>query len=156
MSQDGGRSVRDLKAYDNNWDKFIVRFDVYLKAKSKHTAEDDIKIALLLNLVGDEAFDVYERFVADQIDTYAHLTKAFSDHYKPLRSITLLRHKFNTRNQHEGENIDDYVTGLKRLAKECDFETLMNGLLRDRIVCGVIDNTVRELLLREMLYTYIL
>ena len=45
--------------------------------------------------------------------------------------------------------IDDYVTVLKRLAKECEFGTLSDGLLRDRIVCGVKDNTVRELLLRE-------
>ena len=69
-TQDGVRSVNDLKSYDNNWEKFIVRFEIYLKAKNKHTSADDIKAAMLLNLVGDEAFDVYKSFLENQTDTY--------------------------------------------------------------------------------------
>ena len=149
ITQDGVRNVGSLKSYDNNWDKFIVRFEVYLKAKQKHTAAEDIRIAILLNVVGEDAFCVYENFTAEQIDTYDHLKKAFKDYYAPLRSVTLLRHKFNTRNQHEGESIEDYVTELRQLAKDCEFGDLLDGLIKDRIVCGLIDNTARELLLRE-------
>ena len=60
------------------------------------------------------------------------------------------RHKFNTRNQEEGEAIDNYVTVLRTtLAATCEFSTLEDSLIRDRIVCGVRSQTHKERLLRE-------
>ena len=38
---------------------------------------------------------------------------------------------------------------LIHIAKDCNFGTVKDSLIRDRIVCGIIDNAVRERLLRE-------
>lgn len=58
------------------------------------------------------------------------------------------RYVFFARNQQISEPIDHYVTELKKLAQSCEFETLTNGLIRDRIVCGLQDNGLRKRLLR--------
>ncbi|CAC5373550.1 unnamed protein product [Mytilus coruscus] len=59
------------------------------------------------------------------------------------------RHHFNTRVQNSSESIDQYLTDLKLIAKDCEFEHLKDGLIRERIVCGTNSSRVKERLLRE-------
>ena len=54
-----------------------------------------------------------------------------------------------SRNQESGESIDHYVTVLKTLSNTCEFGALKESLIRDRVVFGIQDNTVRERLLRD-------
>ena len=55
----------------------------------------------------------------------------------------------NTRNQQAGENIDAYVIDLKNKASLCEFSTLKDSLIRDRIVCIIRSDEVRARLLRD-------
>ena len=48
----------------------------------------------------------------------------------------------------EHETIDQYLTELKLIAKNCSFGELENQLIRDRIVCGTNSEEVRQRLLR--------
>ena len=56
---------------------------------------------------------------------------------------------FNTRNQQVGETIDQYVADLKTKVRSCEFGVLTDSLIKDRIVCGIIDDRTRSRLLRE-------
>ena len=56
---------------------------------------------------------------------------------------------FNTRNQQVGEAIDQYLTDLKTKAKYCEFGAITDSLVKDRIVCGILDDGTRSRLLRE-------
>ncbi len=67
----------------------------------------------------------------------------------PKRNITYERHLFNTCGQGANETIDAYVTELRLQAKNCEFGALCNELIRDRIVVGIRDDSVRSRLLRE-------
>lgn len=46
-------------------------------------------------------------------------------------------------------SISQYVTELKLRAKSCEFGLLQESLIRDRIVCGITSDAMREKLLRE-------
>ena len=81
--------------------------------------------------------------------TTTELKSAFKIYCNPRKNITFERHKFNIRNQEENESIDQYVTVLRTLAATCEFQTLHDGLIRDRIVCGIRNQTIKERLLRE-------
>ncbi len=48
---------------------------------------------------------------------------------------------FFTRAQGPNETIDAYVTDLKNKAKDCEFGRLTEDLIKDRIVCGVNNDT---------------
>ncbi|KAJ8025997.1 hypothetical protein HOLleu_33717 [Holothuria leucospilota] len=74
----------------------------------------------------------------------------FEEYYAPQKNITWERHRFNTRNQKPNKTIDQYVIYLRNKAKSCEFRTLQDGFIRDRIVCGVNNNNqIRRCLLRE-------
>jgi hypothetical protein len=47
---------------------------------------------------------------------------------------TYERFIFNQRVQEPNENVDTYVTSLKTLAKTCNFGSLEESLVRDKIV----------------------
>ena len=41
-------------------------------------------------------------------------------------------------------SIDDFITGLFRLAENCSYGTLHDELVRDRIVVGILDKAQSE------------
>ena len=57
--------------------------------------------------------------------------------------------KFNTRMQSAEECIDQFVTALRLIAKDCGFKLLKDDLIRDRIVCGTSSEMVNVHLLWE-------
>ena len=62
----------------------------------------------------------------------------------PDGTITFERHKFFTCVQQPTENIDQYVRELRTIVSTCEFGELCESLIRDRIVCGISCNTLRE------------
>lgn len=57
------------------------------------------------------------------------------------------RLKFNSRNQKPGETIEAYVSDLRNKAQSCRFGDLQEELIRDRLVCGILNDGIRKLLL---------
>lgn len=66
-----------------------------------------------------------------------------------MKNVIMDRHAFNTTDQKQHESIQSYVSTLKVMAKKCDFGTLHDELIRDRLVCGIQSDTVRAQLLKE-------
>ncbi|CAC5366984.1 unnamed protein product [Mytilus coruscus] len=97
---------------------------------------------------GREIYNTFNfgEYEADKLDV---LLKKFEDYCTSKKNATVIRHRFNTRVQSSNESIDQYLTDLKLIAKNCEFEHLKDGLIRDRIVCGTNSSRVKERLLRE-------
>ncbi|KAJ8034656.1 hypothetical protein HOLleu_21584 [Holothuria leucospilota] len=73
----------------------------------------------------------------------------FDGYCNPKQNETVERYNYFTRNQEAGEQLDRYITDLKVLAQTCKFEILHDSLIRDRIICGIKNSSLREQLLRE-------
>jgi hypothetical protein len=56
---------------------------------------------------------------------------------------------FFSRNQEPGETIENYIKELKILSSTCEFETLKDFLIRNRIVGGINSEQIRSKLLQE-------
>ena len=56
---------------------------------------------------------------------------------------------FFSRKQLEAEPVDKWVTDLKRLSSACEFWDLRDSLVKDAIVIGVQDRSVKDRQLRE-------
>lgn len=135
-----------------NWRKYRQRFELYLQASEKNAKPDSLKIALLLNQMGDQAVDIYNTFSYAEGENKAHfdtILKKFEEYCHPRKNIVFERFKFFSRSQEEGEPVDKYVTDLKRLANPCEFESQADSLIRDRLVLGIKDKQLQERLLRE-------
>ena len=72
----------------------------------------------------------------------------FEEHCEPKQNVSYERYKFFSRAQESGETIDQYVTVLRKLSETCEFGTLRNSLIKDRIVLGVSNCNTGERLLR--------
>ncbi|XP_039755212.1 uncharacterized protein K02A2.6-like [Pararge aegeria] len=133
------------------WKKWKTQFQLFIKAAGVHKEDPAVQASLLINLIGSDGFDVYQTFTFEKEtdrDDVAVLLKKFDSYFGVKPNITLARYNFFTRNQVEGESINQYVTALKLLTKTCVFSLLEEELIRDRIVCGIRNTVVRDRLLR--------
>ena len=49
----------------------------------------------------------------------------------------------------EGQCFEEFMTRLKNVSSDCEFGELENSLIKDTVVTGVIDDSLRERMLRE-------
>lgn len=73
----------------------------------------------------------------------------FEAYCNPKKNLTYERCMFFTSVQGD-MTISQYVTDLKTKPKSCEVSALESSLIRDRIVCGINLDSVREPLLREV------
>lgn len=111
-----------LTDYDiKNWTLWKQKFKIYLKAAGKEAVAEDIKIAILLNCIGDEGLDIYNTFPPDDTSTLKKCLQAYDYQFLPKKIIPMEAFKFNNLIQSEDQSIDQYLTELKKQAKLCDF-----------------------------------
>ncbi|XP_045446883.1 uncharacterized protein K02A2.6-like [Melitaea cinxia] len=79
---------------------------------------------------------------------FEKVIEKFEEHFNPERNEIYERYKFFTRNQNEGESYEDYSVALRDLSSTCNFDFLTDSLIRDRLVCGISEKTVKDRLLR--------
>ena len=56
---------------------------------------------------------------------------------------------FHNKHQDSVESIDVYVTKPRKLSVTCEFGQLADQMIRDRIVSGITNNTIKKKLLQE-------
>lgn len=81
--------------------------------------------------------------------TLAELMRKFEEYFMPSQNVTFDRYNFFTNDQKQGVPFDQNLAELHTPRKTCEFDTLRDSLVRDRIICGTMDNALRERLLRE-------
>ncbi|XP_050503479.1 uncharacterized protein LOC126882554 [Diabrotica virgifera virgifera] len=134
-----------------NWKLWKQKYHIYILASGKSTKPDSIKIAVLLNYLGDEGIRIYNTFEYEEGEDKNKLSvvlEKFDQYCEPLKNQVFEHYKFFKRNQLQGETIEQFVMSLKELANSCDFKK-KDVLIRDRIVLGVIDERIQEKLLQK-------
>jgi len=63
-------------------------------------------------------------------------------------NITYEHYRFNKRTQESNERFDVFLGEIRRLARACNFGTVKESMIRDRIVVGIKDDTTRRKLLQ--------
>lgn len=145
-----------LKILDGNtsqkWKKFKQKWSNYEIATGIVEKSQATRVATFLTVIGEEAVDVYNTFIWDEEGDNLKIEKVlekFESFCNPRKNTIYERYMFFSRNQENGESIDHYVTVLKTLADTCEFGALKESLIRDRVVFGILDSSVRARLLRD-------
>ncbi|XP_072021152.1 uncharacterized protein [Amphiura filiformis] len=134
-----------------NWTFFQAQFESYVTATGLDKKSAGVQVATLISLMGKECYQkAYKGLVLTEDDRKdsAKIIKALKEYFEPSRNVIYERYIFNTCDQGKLK-IDEYVNKLRQLAITCDFGTLSDDLIRDRIVLGVTDHAIRARLLRE-------
>ncbi|XP_061725642.1 uncharacterized protein LOC133531440 [Cydia pomonella] len=130
------------------WDKWKKAFLIYYEACEIAKKPQKVQINILLHIIGDKCREVYDQF-SEESKTVDELLKKFDEFFEPKKNLAVERHKFFTRNQQEFESIEQYVFELNVMAAKCEFKDLCSDLVRDRLICGIQETSLRERLLRE-------
>ncbi|XP_072390741.1 uncharacterized protein [Diabrotica undecimpunctata] len=143
------------------WLLWKQKFRIYLTASEKSASTEEVKIANLLNFIGDEGVDIYNTFTEDQQATLDKLIGAFDDYFLPKKIAPMETLKFHHLVQGNEQSIDQYLTDLKEQARLCEFkctkatcgESYEDRMIRDQLIIGLTCNESQLRLLREQALT---
>ena len=75
--------------------------------------------------------------------------EALETHFKPKRNVVYERYVFNMCSQNAEETVDEFVNRIRKLASSCQFGTLTEELIRNKLVLGISDQSKKLRLLKE-------
>ena len=128
-----------------HWPKWLNRFERYRIASQLHTKTNHEQVSTMLYSMGDCADDILSTLCIDETRaTYDEVKQAFEDHFKSRRNVMVERARFNKRVQQKGEPVDTFIQHLYKMAEYCNYGTLKEELIRDRIVVGVHDDRLSD------------
>lgn len=135
-----------------NWNNFKEEFKIYLTGVEAYgQSTEKVKIALFLNLIGKEAYELHKNKVVLYPDndsgrgiTHKMLISGFDTCFKSChRSVIYNSFKFEQRKQENGEPFDDFLLAIFQMAEKCKFFDNFERRIRDKIVAGINDSNLR-------------
>lgn len=139
-----------------NWRKWHQKFQIYMKASGSNKQSQDTQVCILLNLIGDEALEVYNTFKFDAEEDKDNLNivlDKFKKYCEPRKNLVYERFRFFRTVQKEGQPIDGFITELKKAAALCEFQEQEDSLILLGIVLGIRDQGLQERLLGDQKLT---
>ncbi|CAB4044721.1 Transposon Ty3-G Gag-Pol poly, partial [Paramuricea clavata] len=141
----------DIEQIDlaERWRRWPEPMELYLRLNMAESAEKE-QCDAFRYIIGQDGRDIYNTmaFTVHEVDKIDILFAKFEEYCKPRKNIIMERYKFNTRVQRKNETADQYVTELKLIAKNCNFGSLKDELIRNRLVYGTNSERIKERLLR--------
>ena len=148
-------ALKPLKLEGNlaeNWRHWKQRYELFMTATEASKKSAKIQSSMLLHLIGEDALEVFNTFEfgsEEDKEKPVEILKKFDEYCNPKRNLTVERHIFNSRMQYPGESIDKYIMDLRLKVETCEYGTMADEMIKDRIVVGVHSDIVRGRLLRE-------
>ena len=109
-----------------------------------------IRVATFRSVMGKDFLQIFLNLnFGDEEITITSSLSALEDYFLPKRNVVYERYVFNSCIQTPEETVDGYVNRLRKLASSCQFGTLTEEMIRDRLVIGIQDTGTKARLLRE-------
>ena len=139
-----GNVSRNWREFKRGWELFAIAAGITEKPAEVH-------VATFLHVAGQSAQGVHDTFTygdGEDKNNIRTVIAKFQAYCEPKKNITVARYKFNSRCQKAEETFIDYLAAVNTLVNDCEVGSLRDELVRDRIVCGILNEKVRETLLR--------
>ncbi len=149
--------IGKIDVFDSNteeWMMYTERIEQYFAVND---IADEKRVPALLSAMGGKAYSLLRSLTVPEKPankTFAEIVKIMQDHLSPKPLLIAERFRFHKRNQLEGETIAVYVAELKKLSEHCQFGEGLNDALRDRLVCGILQESTQKRLLTEANLTF--
>ena len=127
------------------WPKWLKRFERYRSASGLSRQPEQDQINTLMYSMGNSGDDILATLaIDDQQATYNQIIVELNKYFQKRRNVVVERARFNRRSQQPGEPIDTFIQDLYRMSEYCEYGTLKDSLIRDRIVVGVVDDNLSD------------
>ncbi|UYV64760.1 K02A2.6-like [Cordylochernes scorpioides] len=151
---EGIKPPAEFVPYSNEkkWETWRESFEIFAIAVNLESMPLVRQRAILKHIAGEKTVMIYKTFHISENDTYPNIKEMLdmlTNHFKPFKNTIQRRNAFFTCVQKEKQGIMEFVTELKHLAQECEFENLTESLIRDRLIIGILDREVKRKLLED-------
>ena len=143
----------------NAWEKWKLRFDIFLQATGAAEKTNSIKVGLLLHHIGDDGLEIYSNFTflgerpdpADPAQTlpaesksdYDTVLAKFDQYFHQRDPQLMLREQFWLHLQREpGQNFESWQRVVREKAAACKFGEV-DMMVRDKLVFTCRDDTAK-------------
>ncbi len=101
---------------------------------------------MLLYCMGGKAEDILQSFQLSEEDAvkFNLVLEKFDRHFVVRRNKIFEQAKFNKREQLPDESSESFITALHKLAEHCEYGTLRDEMIRDRLVVGIKNAALRK------------
>uniref|UniRef100_A0A8C9TFI9 ribonuclease H n=1 Tax=Scleropages formosus TaxID=113540 RepID=A0A8C9TFI9_SCLFO len=146
-----------IDAFDSatdDWPMYCERIEQYFKANG---IADDKRVSVLLSAMGGKAYALLRTLTAPTKPadlSFDNIVQTLRDHLAPKPLLIAECFRFHKRSQNEGESIAAHVAELKKLSEHCQFGDGLSDALRDRLVCGILQESIQKRLLTESDLTF--
>ena len=124
------------------WNKWVSRLDnLFVGMDLK---DDDRKRALLLHYAGEQVYDIYEAEKGTTEATYKATKEVLTNYFAPRKNIQIEIFTFRSCKQKPNQTLDEFVTELRRLAKDCEFANVDAEILSQVIQHTLFDTLSQE------------
>ena len=148
-------TVIQYDATQEEWSEYAERIEHYFTANDITSGAK--RRAILLNAVGPATYRLLKTLVSPSKITdlsFKEIVEQAMKHFNPKPSPIVKRYEFNTRRQEEGETVATFVAALRKIAEYCEYGSVLDDMLRDRVVCGINNKAVQRRLLQEPSLTF--
>ena len=130
------------------WSHWKRCFNVYINSITTE-ANPVNKLDYLVGLVSHNLYELI-----DEAATYQAAIDILDGVYKKSVNVLYARHLLLSRKQKEGESIQEFLSCLKSLSKNCDFKAVdavqhTEGYIRDAFVSGLSNIGTRQKILES-------
>ena len=134
-----------------HWEFFRQQWTDYEVATGLDKQEQKIRLATFRSVMGKECLQIFLnlKLEPEQQNNVDACIQALEAYFKPQRNVVYERYQFNMCMQNTEETVDSFVNRLRKAASTCQFGTLTEELIRDRLVIGLKDHATKLRLLKE-------
>ena len=142
--------VDEFDGSKEEWTQYVERVNHFFDAND--IVDAGKKRAVLLSVIGSSTYALLRNLVSPakpREKSFDELVSVLKDHYNPTPSETVQRSRFNSRFRKPGESVAVFVAELRSLAEFCNYGESLDKMIRDRVVCGIMNSKIQAKLLAE-------
>lgn len=137
-----------------SWRHWRQDFEDYVEALRYSNESEKTKTALFRHVCGDElkkqfrSFDLAPEAEVEEV-SLKQILDEFDKYFVDYQNEIYASFKFLEIKQEKGEKFSDFYSRLRCAVVECNYGQLMERMLRDKIIQGILDKPLQERLIRE-------
>ena len=132
------------------WKAFRQHVEFMFKGPLRAKNEEE-RCCYLMLWVGEKGRRIFSTWPWDMTDAQQKVLQEYYDRFQayvqPKSNPIFARYKLHSKIQEPGETVQQFVTALKLLVKDCEYGQAEDDIVRDRIAFGTKSAKVREKLI---------
>ncbi|GBM18819.1 hypothetical protein AVEN_203097-1 [Araneus ventricosus] len=122
------------------WNFFKVNWKNYSVVTELNEKDEKIKAALLF-IIGRDTIRIHQHLdiSPEERKDSSVIIEALSKYFKPAINVIYERSILNAAVQEDDESIEQYICRLRKLTSTCNYQNMLEELIRDRFLLSIQD-----------------